>query len=251
MDSLEYTFPVEEKCLSLDHWRTLEIPGQQTQPDLGYKMIMRSDTKEVIAIVPNSYRLITNDDLVARLYVELQDRQIHAYIDDASSSIDSRHMRLQLTLPEIKFQDGDSEIGLAVYVHNSYDDSEPVRFVFGGIRFRHGEGMVFPETMAECLIRHQEAININARLSRAISSALRNWPKVEKKVKLLASTPASATLYDKVGRIMGQDWGTYLRSKKPDTMWRAFHFLIDYITFHVPKHDRARHQQDLSRVFGL
>ena len=251
MDSLDFMFPVEGKSLILDNWQSLEISGQPTQPDLGHKIIMRSDTKEVISIVPNSYRLITNEDLVAHLYVQLQDRQIQAYIDDSSSSLNTRQMRLQLTLPEIKFQDGDSEIGLSIHIHNSYDDSEPARFVFGGIRFMHGEGMVFARTMAECLIRHQGDVNIMAPLSSAISAALRKWPTVEEKVKILSNTPATADLYKRVEKIMGEDWRAFLQSRNPDSMWRAHHELSEYITFQLLRVDRAKHQQGVSEVFDL
>ena len=251
MDVADFMFPVEERTVTLGELPAQQILGRPTDSDPGHKVILRPDTGEVIAVVRNTYRLILNEELIALFYEELRDRRIQAFIDESHSFVNNRHMRLQITFPGINFQDGDSEVDLVMFVSNSYDGSESVRFVPGAIRYICVNGMVLTESLTGFSFRHQNGVNIERKVSQAISTVIDEWPIVEDKVRLLAMTPFNVDIYERVDRIMGKDWGTYLRSKKPDTMWGAYNELTGYISGQLLKEDRARHQQGASRVFQL
>ena len=50
-------------------------------------------------------------------------------------------MRLQITFPDLTLKDSESDIPLSLFLHNSYDMSEGVRFYFRAIRAICSNGM--------------------------------------------------------------------------------------------------------------
>ncbi|MFC1481069.1 DUF932 domain-containing protein [Candidatus Neomarinimicrobiota bacterium] len=251
MDVAAFMFPVEERSINIEELSSQRILGSHHQPDPGHKVIFRPDTGELISVARNTYRLISNEELITQFYEELSDRQIQAFIDPANSCFDSRRMRLQITFPQIKFKDGDSEISLSLFVHNSYDGSESVRFVFGAMRYICENGMVLSESLTEYTFRHQRGVNIQRKVSEAISNVIDEWPIIEDKVGLLAMTPFSEDIYQSVEKFMGKTWSIYLRSNEPETMWQALNILTGYISHHYLKEHRAKVQQGVSKVFDL
>ena len=251
LGAAEFMFEVEERTVDLKELPLQQTLGQRSDSDPGHKVILRPDTGEIIAVVRKSYRLIPNEDLIMQFYTELRDRQIPAFLDYSHSFVTNRQMRLQITIPELTFEDGDSEITLCIFLHNSYDGSEKVRIVFGATRIICTNGMVLTESLTEYSFKHQAGVNIEAIVSRAISSVFDEWPIVEDKVKLLAMTPFEVETYERVEKLMGKDWVTYLRSRKPETMWGAYNELTGYISGQLLKEDRAIHQRRVSAVFNL
>ena len=247
----EFMFEVEERSVDLRELPLQQTLGQRSDSDPEHKVILRPDTGEIIAVVRKSYRLITNEELIMQFYTELRERKIRAFLDYSHSYVNNRQMRLQITLPQQQFMDGDSEISLAVFLHNSYDATTPVRIVFGALRHICANGMLLTETLSEYSCKHQAGVNIDSIVSRAISSVLDQWPIVEDKVKLLAMAAFDVETYERVDKLMGKDWVTYLRSRRPETMWGAYNDLTGYISGQLLKEDRAIHQRRVSEVFDL
>ena len=147
LGAAEFMFEVEERTVDLKELPLQQTLGQRSDSDPGHKVILRPDTGEIIAVVRKSYRLITNEDLIMQFYTELRDRQIPAFLDYSHSYVTNRQMRLQITIPELTFEDGDSEITLCIFLHNSYDGSEKVRIVFGVTRLICTNGMVLTDSL--------------------------------------------------------------------------------------------------------
>ena len=112
MDMSDLMFPIEEWTMDLHPLPAQQVLGQTVDSDLDHKVLIRPDTGEIIAIVPLSYHLITNEEIIAQFYAELRDREIPAFIDYTNSFADNHHMTVQTTLPEVNSQIGDSELGL-------------------------------------------------------------------------------------------------------------------------------------------
>lgn len=251
MNEGDFMFPVEELSVTLDGPRHLGNRLLKLHPDQDYKAIVRTDTNEVISVVGSNYQLVSNERLITTLCEELKDRQIPAFIDESHSYVNSQHMRLQINFPEFMFHDGASEIALCLFLHNSYDGSESVRFVFGAIRETCGNGMVTTETLTEYSFRHCRGVNIERNVSKAFTAVINQWPLVEERVKVLVQTPFTTEMYSKVERIMGKDWGQYLRSEQPETLWVAYNLMTGFISHQFLKDYRAKYQQGVSKVFAL
>ena len=247
----EYIFPVEQRSVDLSEVLDQHDIGQSPGSEPGYKVILRADTGEIISVVRNSYHLITNEELISQFFSELRKRDIPAFADYSHSYVNNRQMRFQITLPDINFEDGESEISLAVFLHNSYDATVPVRIVFGAIRLVCANGMVITESKTGFTLRHVARVKLDSIVARSVSAMINEWSLVEDRVRTLAAAPFDADVYDRIDKLMGKSWGKYLRSQQADTMWDAYNSITRHISGEMLNEERARHQQNVGRVFGL
>lgn len=247
----DYIFPIEERSVDLSERLDPHDYRWPPESEAEYKVLLRPDTGEIIAVVRKSYRLISNEELINQFFAELGERDIPAFADYSHSYVNNRQMRLLINLSNINFEDGESEISLAVFLHNSYDATEPVRIVYGAIRLVCANGMVLTETVTEHSMRHVAMVKVDAIVTEAVSAMIDEWSIVEDKVKTLARSPFDVNMYDRIDKLMGKSWSKYLKSQQAETMWDAYNAITGHISGELAIEDRARHQQNVSRVFGL
>ena len=149
MDLREFCFPVDERRVAVDDF-TSEFVDWGTENSYlqnDYKSIVRDDTNEVISIEKDSYRIIRNETLINELLQFLAVSGEEFKIDESHSFVQNNRMRLMITFPNLTLQDSESDINLSLFLHNSYDMSEGVRFAFGAIRAICQNGMIFGEIL--------------------------------------------------------------------------------------------------------
>ena len=111
----KFLFPVVETKVQVKDTAGLYFPTNK------YKAIIREDNNELIAIQKNTYQLVTNAEVIKPVLEQLNDLTTDWYIDPSHSCVENSRMRLQITFPEITLHDGESDIALSLFVHNSYD----------------------------------------------------------------------------------------------------------------------------------
>ncbi len=251
MDLTNYMFPVVERPISVHDWPEDRSGTENQNAASRYKVIMREDTDEIISVVRDSYKLIPNADLINRMMDELDGLGMTSYIDEAHSFANNHRMRLQITFPGITFKDGDSEIAFSLFLHNSYDMSEPVRIASGGIRYICGNGMVFLKVLAQFVARHTRGFRMDRGLEQSLRSACDNWPIVERRAIALASTPVTGEMYDRIYREVGLAMTEMIMGTMPETEWSAYNEGTWIASHEIEQGKRADYQQALSRAFEL
>jgi len=163
MNLQPFCFPVTERAVAVDNAQTplIHIEDPDSFLPNGYKAIVREDTNEVISIVKNFYQIVKNSDLINQLLQELATSGHSFKIDPTHSFADNNQIRLQITFPELKFRDGESDIALSAFVHNSYDQSEGVRFYFCAIRAICSNGMVFGQILSKYYSKHTSGFSFS------------------------------------------------------------------------------------------
>ncbi len=124
----KYLFPVTEREIKY------ALRDGVLFPTNDYKAIVREDNDKLIAVQKKSYQLVSNAEVIKPVLEQLDELTTEWCIDDSHSFVENNRMRLQVTFPELTLHDGESEIALSLFVHNSYDSSEGVRMFWGGIR---------------------------------------------------------------------------------------------------------------------
>ena len=244
-------FPVQERTMDLKPLPAQQVLGQRVDSDLDHKVLIRTDTGEIIAIVPLSYHLITNEDIIGQFYAELRDREIPAFIDDTNSFADNHRMTVQTTLPEVNFQVDDSQIGLSIFVSNSYVGDGGIRVVFGAVEFKSGFTMYLSSTLHEVTIPRRKDVDLSRKVEDAVSYALALWPSVEEKIHKLGKTPLAPDFYEQIEGIFGETWEARIRKKKPATMWQAHSILSSFVSLEFKKEERGRLYTIVSTLFDL
>jgi len=159
-----FCFPVTERPVFVENASGMLIDPENPDSYLtnGHKAIVREDTNEIISVVKSSYEVVRNPDLIDSALRQLAVSGTSFRIDPSHSFVDNYRMRMLITFPELKMRDRESDIALSVFIHNSYDCSESVRFFFGAIRAICSNGMVFGEVLAQgiCLMKMPLIIKI-------------------------------------------------------------------------------------------
>jgi len=159
MDLKDFCFPVSQRSVAVDDHNThlVDFSDENTYLKNGYKSIVCDDTNEVISIVKDSCRIVRNETLINELLHFLAVSGENFKIDESHSFVQNNRMRLMITFPNLTLQDSESDIKLSLFIHNSYDMSEGIRFYFGAIRAICAHGLVFGEILGRYYSKHFSA----------------------------------------------------------------------------------------------
>jgi hypothetical protein len=255
MNLQQFMFPVTERQVAVDNQITSGAKWKHPDTFLpsSYKAIVREDTNEVISIVKDSYQLVSNESLIKELLDQLVRLSTSFKIDPTHSFVQNERMRLQVTFPELRMKDSESDIALSLFVHNSYDQSEGVRMYFGAIRSICSNGMVFGDVMAKMYHRHTKGFELS-QLKQKLEEAIETFPIINHRIRQLERTPVNKELVENIEKHVSKRLAQqFLDEMQYDsiTQWKLFNMLTYHVSHDMEQHKRARYQQQLSKVFAL
>lgn len=246
-----YLFPVEAVSVFNDR------PGQSgaTQLCKGYKAIVRKDTKKLLAIQRDSYRLIPNKAVIAPLLEQLQKLDVPWYVDSSHSFVDDARMRLQITFPSAVINDGRSDIALSMYVQNSYDSTTSVRLYWGGLRSICQNGLVSGVVLGRFMGKHTQNFNL-PNLHRELDSIAGKLPAMKQRISVLQDSKVSKDLRLEIERRLGKHVSKYVSDQEQETQraanqWALYNIITYYVSHLVKQRMRADYQLRASKIFGL
>lgn len=255
MNLQPYCFPVVERQVLVDNSKhsTIDLEDKTTYLKNGYKAIVREDTNSVISIVKDSYKIVRNADLIDQLLRQLATCGYSFKIDASHSFVDNNRMRLQITFPDLTFRDKDSEIALSAFIHNSYDQSEGVRFYFGAIRAICQNGIVFGTVLSNYYSRHTAGFSFDD-LGEKLEQAREYFPEIQERITRLEHLPVTQVLVeqvsDKVSKRLAEQ---VIQDHEIGRLrqWELFNRLTNHISHEIEPRLQARYQQNVSKVFAL
>lgn len=255
MNLQPFCFPVVERAVAVDNARSplIDIDDQDSFLPNGYKAIVREDTNQVISIVKDSYQIVKNGDLINRLLQELATSGHSFRMDPSHSFVDNNRMRLQITFPELKFRDGESDIALSAFVHNSYDQSEGVRFYFGAIRAICSNGMVFGQILSKYYSKHTSGFSFSD-LGEKLADARQYFPQIQERIHRLERLRVDEQLVENVSEKISKRLAEQVIAQEEIgriTQWQLLNRLTNYVSHDLDQRHRARYQDNISKVFAL
>lgn len=241
-----YIFPVTERKVFFENEKTGE-PLKTRE----YKAIVRTDKNKLVSIMQDSYRLVSNHDVIMPLLEQLNNLETNWYFDNSHSFVNSQRMRLQVTFPDLTLNDGRSDIALSLFLHNSYDGSEGVRMFWGAIRGICSNGMVFGEVLARFYSKHTKNINIG-NLKEQLEATYEKIPMIKDRIEILQNMKVNKTLTEEVQEKMGKTISKYVDEQpKPKNQWTLYNILTYYVSHLIDKRMRAFYQMKVSNIFRL
>ena len=252
MDLREFGFPIVERKVAVHDGknRLIDLNDKETYLPGEYKSIVREDTNELISIVRESYQIVPNEQIISRLMEELDKIRTTFKIEPSHSFVENNRMRLQVSFPEIRINDGRSDIALSLFLHNSYDMSESVRMFFGAIRAICTNGMVFGKVLGSVHRRHTSGFQMQM-LHAELSKMADLMPTVKGRITNMDSYPVSEGLKREVESGLGKKIAEQILQKKYESQWQLFNALTFHISHVIHQRHRARYQMAVSRIFGL
>ena len=241
----KYLFPVQEKQVYFE----VEDGSAVLAP--AYKAITREDDGKLISVMSDTYKLVPNAEIIKPLMEQLANLDNKWYIDDSHSFVSKNRMRLQVTFPELTFNDGRSDIALSLFLHNSYDGSEGIRMLWGAIRFLCSNGMILGTVLSKFYARHTKGINPN-NISEQLHQTYDQIPIISERISILQNLDVPKSLTESIEKKLGKHVIKHVQEQPvADNQWVLYNYLTYYISHVVEKRLRAAYQMQVSRMFGL
>lgn len=241
----EYLFPVEEKRVYF------EGRGSSLEKTQSYKSIIRVDTGKLISIMNNTYQLIPNSEIIKPLLEQLSKFDSKWYIDESHSFVQDNRMRLQVTFPDLTFNDGKSDIALSLFLNNSYDGSEGIRMHFGAIRFICSNGMVFGKVLSKFYCKHTSGFRLD-NLIQQVNQTYESIPVIKERIELLQGMKVTKNLMESIDKQLGKKVIKHVHNQpSPVNQWVLYNYITWYISHIVDYQMRSAYQLSLSKLFNL
>ena len=167
-------FPVKEIPVTYDVVRT--TTGKQHDVDSGYKLIVRKDTNDVLSCVTNSYKLITNKEIMTKANPILKNQG--AVLDDLQMFGNGARVKYKYRFPDIKVKIAkDDYVNPQILINNSYDSSTEVSAMGGAFRILCANGLVIGFSLGKEGARHT-IWNQETEIEKIINSVINKTQKV-------------------------------------------------------------------------
>lgn len=246
-----FLFPVvEREVLHMDAGRKSPLCTKD------YKAIVRQDTGELISIMNYTYKIVPNSEVIKPLMDQLHNLDTSWYIDGSHSFVENSKMRLQITFPELVMHDGKSDIALSLYLFNSYDSSEAIRAIFGGIRFICKNGMIFGEVLSRFYGKHTMNVNMS-NLKEQIEASYEKLPVLKHRIEQLQNEKVTDSLRQNIENKLGKKIACYIGEQedeygqKAKNQWIVYNMITYYISHTIQQKLRSQYQLEVSRLFKL
>lgn len=222
-----------------------------------YRAIIHKHNQGLISIVKDTYKPIANADIINPLMEQLDKLDNKWYIDPSHSFVTAERMRLQLTFPELNFNDGESDIPLSLFLHNSYDGTEGVRMMWGAIRGICSNGMVFGKVLSKFYGRHTKGFELGD-LQEQLESTYKMIPSIQARVSELENQKTTRTFLSKIKTVYGERVSAYVKAviaskgmKAVENQWKLYNVLTYYFSHAVQQKMRAQYQMKTASLFQL
>jgi hypothetical protein len=246
----KYMFPVTTRKVFVEESSRSGV--HKSAPE--YQAIVREDNGKLISVMKDSYKIVSNYEVIMPLMDELHRLDAKWLIDPSHSFVLDNRMRLQVTFPELTLNDGRSDIALSLFIHNSYDGSEGVRMYWGAIRGICSNGMVFGKVLAKYYRKHTQRIELK-HLKEDVASTYDKVPVIKDRIKILKRLEVDEAVIKEVETRLGKGIKNYVTEHKGDSkelnQWKLYNILTYYISHIVKQHMRAQYQLQVSRIFQL
>ena len=194
-----------------------------------------------------------NDEIIDALFDHLVTCGRAFRIDPTHSFVENARMRLQITFPEMKLHDSESDISLSAIVHNSYDMSEGVRFYFGAIRSICSNGMIFGKVLSKYYSKHTKGFSFD-QLDSKLEEAESYFPVIQHRIHRLETDRVSPEMIKDVEKHISKRLAESVIVQEEVnrlSQWKLLNRITYYISHDLDQRHRARYQEGVSKVFQL
>ena len=250
-----YCFPVTQRTVAVDDATSpiINLENPDTFLSNNYKAIVREDTNELISIVKDTYKIVKNSDLIDQLLRQLATCGYSFKIDASHSFVSNERMRLQITFPELRLRDRESDIALSAFIHNSYSMQESVKFYFGAIRAICSNGMVFGKILSKYYSRHTSGFSFE-NLGEKLAEAREYFPEIQEHINRLELLRVDEQLVESVSTKISKRLAEQCIAEEEVgriTQWKLLNRLTNHISHEMEPRLQAKYQENVSKVFAL
>jgi hypothetical protein len=245
-----YMFPIEERTV----WYGMNHGTDDKRLSSNHRAIVRQDNDKLISIVKPTYKIISNQFVIGTVMNELDKLDTSWKIDTSHSYVTDERMKLHITFPDILMNDGESDIALSCYIHNSYDGSEGVRMLWGAIRAICTNGMILGKVLGKYYHRHTRNIMIG-NIRKQLSETVDKMPLIQRRMQEMIGNENIDGIYPAIQKHLGKGMYDHVVAQTcindKITQWMLYNIVTYYISHTIEQRMRTHYQLQASKVFGI
>jgi len=247
----DYMFPIREVDVAYDGIDNLSELNPNWMGASNYKAIVREDTNELISIVSQSYRVVSNAELIDRFMERLSELDTPYVLNQNHCFLTNQRMKIHVEFPELIFTDPESSYHLSLYLHNSYDGTVGVRIFWGAIRSICTNGMIIGKLLKKFYHRHTQGIELG-NVADMVHRSAENLPIIQQKIQTLATLPVPVSMLENTEKLFGKKFmEQYERVTVLATQYALLNALTWHISHRVSASQQSRYQNEVARMFGM
>lgn len=219
-----------------------------------WQLLKNTDTCEPIHIHKCSYELIPNKSILDALLPQLPQ---NSFLDTQHSFVNNKYMHIALQFPDIKWNDGESDSNLCLFVDNSYDSSSSVIINWGGLRLVCTNGMTSKIFMkdARTTQKHRSELK-DSTIRRSLDTVVTRIPELQTRIAQLQNETFDI---DENKLLLKAAFNTKImnyicspeRTDRVMNKYLLFNLITYYISHHINTVLRPRYQAYASRFFNI
>jgi len=210
---------------------------------------------DLVAVQKNSYKLISNKEVIMPVMDELSKLNAEWKIDKKHSFMSPTKMRVNIQFPGMSFEDSESKSDVCLTVTNSYDGSNKVQFIWGALRLICTNGMTMFTQRGEAIsAKHTSNFDIS-NLQQDLDKVYHNIPLIQERINLLSRNEFKMTdeISDKIEKDFGKRAIGFINQEKPDisTYWAVYNALTFYVSHYINIKARLSYQMKIAEMFKV
>ncbi len=215
-----------------------------------------NDGGHLISVVKKDYKLVSNREVLDSVFNRLVDAGVEYKIDSQHSYYNEQRMRLHLTLPELTLEDNDGKMPLSLYIHNSYNQSEGIRIMWGAFRLVCSNGMIIGKMLKKFYHRHTKGFYL-PHLKETFDDAYKAIPFINARIQLLEQQEFTVEDSKETEKIFGDKFlskvfeGHPQECMDPQTKWFVINLITYYISHSVSMLQKQTLQNKLTKLTGI
>ncbi len=220
-----------------------------------YKGVYTKD-HQLISVVKNSYKLESNEEILEKTIGLLDKMGIKYHIDPMNSYSTLKRMTCFTTFPDVKINDGESDIFLTMIIYNSYDMSKARDVCWGTFRLACSNGAIMGFKVLTDIMKRRHSKNSYFGIEEeSIDRMFKNFYIIGQRVdyiKTLAITPSNIK---DASNILGEKYTKYMnednRWKEVKTMYDLYNTMTWYTTHKVYHAHKDGYYNKIAKAFDL
>tara|TARA_R100000734_G_C3316046_1_gene108353 strand:+ start:49 stop:831 length:783 start_codon:yes stop_codon:yes gene_type:complete len=237
-------FPVEEVPIFKDvvthYLGTHDKNGRS-----GYKFIVRKDTRQILSVMTDDYKLVTNKQIIDAAVPTL--KKFGAEVREAVSLANGQRTVYKWIMPKefIKI-DSKDVMNPEIIIKNSYDGSLQIHILAGAFRLVCSNGMIIGKTISNHNYKHNVGNTRLDNLEEVISKVIAKTKAEGSKLPKLKDTKLNELhiidLIKLFPSTMSEFLTQYLIANKPKTYWDLYNVATYILTHRMSRRYTTTHK---------
>jgi len=220
-----------------------------------FKLLVREDTDQPIAVVKQGYQIIQNRRIIEPMLEYLDKTDVRWEIDRENSCIDTDRLRLRIKYPDLNVEDdSDQGLNLGHSIHNSFDGNGSVKILEYLLRLVCTNGLTRWTTRNKIWFRHTKGFTYD-EFNRILETLVIDAPVIGDRIRALQELEVNQTILCEARGLGTKGMHDYIEDRIQDVsqmnQWQLLNILTWFVSHNMKQRQMAEYQYKIGKLFNV